>query len=101
MKREDECAKFLAQAEPNENVEVAITDTRAEEGLVVREAKRAPRLRLFVVWEENHARAKSIEPNSENEFLQLAERIAASVSVRRAPDWKRPVMHSPRKKYSD
>lgn len=43
----------------------------------------APKLRLFVVREANHARAKGIEPISERAFLDLAEHIAASVSIRR------------------
>lgn len=43
----------------------------------------SPKLMLFVVREANHARAKGLEPMDEKSFLDLAERIAATVKVRR------------------
>ncbi|MGW8393941.1 T6SS immunity protein Tli4 family protein [Pseudoduganella sp. HUAS MS19] len=43
----------------------------------------APQLSLLVVREAKHARAKGIEPIDEKAFLKLAERIAATVQVRR------------------
>lgn len=42
-----------------------------------------PTLRLFVVREANFARAKGVQPIDEKAFLELAEKIAASVQVRR------------------
>lgn len=42
-----------------------------------------PKLRLFVVREANHARAKGIEPIGEKAFLELVEQIASTVKVRR------------------
>ena len=42
-----------------------------------------PELRLFVVREANHARAKGIEPIGDTAFLELVEQIASSVQVRR------------------
>ncbi|XLZ69666.1 T6SS immunity protein Tli4 family protein [Massilia sp. SR12] len=44
----------------------------------------APELTLFVVREANHARAKGIEPITEEAFLELARSIASSVQVRKA-----------------
>lgn len=42
-----------------------------------------PALRLFVVREGSYARKKGIEPIGEKAFLELVERIASSVQVRR------------------
>lgn len=48
------------------------------------EAKKdAPTLRLFVVREANFAHAKGVQPIDDKAFLELAEKIAASVQVRR------------------